>query len=144
MGNAIDIAINNDDTDTNERISATIENNNPFKEGITPINSTNTTANASYDSSSNDKDMECNTYNNQSEDASTSIVESVEDKGLSNNEANPIKEINEDLEEGECTSDEEEVVPVIPEQIKKQENEEKKKDRKHRHRSRSRSRDRHK
>merc|ERR1712025_988870 len=88
--------------------------------------------------------MECNNDNNQSEDASTSIVESIEDKGLSNNEANPIKEINEDLEEGECTSDEEEVVPVIPEQIKKQENEEKKKDRKHRHRSRSRSRDRHK
>merc|ERR1719233_891366 len=82
------------------------------------------------------------------------MINSAEDKDLSkqvqdvssNIETDLPKEINDDLEEGECTSDEEEVVPVVPEQIKKQENEEKKKDRKHRHRSRSRSRsrDRHK
>merc|ERR1719320_1920996 len=63
-----------------------------------------------------------------------------------NTTENASSESNDDLEEGECSSDEEEVVPVVPEQIKNQENEEKKKDRKHRHRSRSRSRsrDRHK
>merc|ERR1711915_622746 len=55
------------------------------------------------------------------------------------------KEINEDLEEGECSSDDEEVAAVPePTQKTEKDNDGKKKDKKHRHRSRSKSRDRHK
>lgn len=148
---------NNDCKDTNERVCDTIGNIDPDKDSnsdkivTASLSSTNTTENASSDS--NDVTMECND-NDQIQGASTAMINSSEDKDLSkevqnvlsNIDTNLTKEINDDLEEGECTSDEEEVVPVVPEQIKNQENEEKKKDRKHRHRSRSRSRsrDRHK
>jgi FKBP-type peptidyl-prolyl cis-trans isomerase len=93
--------------------------------------------------------MECKDENIHSEGAATALCNSADNKGLSEFDQdelsdtqviNPTKDINEDLEEGECTSDEE-VVPEVQEPIK-QESDEKKKDRKHRHRSRSRSRER--
>eukprot|EP00091_Calanus_sinicus_P001264 TRINITY_DN11238_c0_g1_i2.p3 TRINITY_DN11238_c0_g1~~TRINITY_DN11238_c0_g1_i2.p3 ORF type:complete len:136 (-),score=57.56 TRINITY_DN11238_c0_g1_i2:283-690(-) len=71
--------------------------------------------------------------NNKSDDVGTMQEEEDTQK---------VKEINEDLEEGECTSEEEEAAPAVPEPVQKVESEsdEKKKDRKHRHRSRSRDR----
>merc|ERR1711874_325142 len=126
--NMKDTINNNDSTGTHENLSDAVENNNldacmqhtisdPQSESSTPLatDSSNTVENVT---------MECKDNNIQSEDTSTALCNSADNTGLievdQDEVINPTKDINEDLEEGECTSDEEEIVPVVQEPIKQE------------------------